>query len=145
MDTSLYSAIMKIIHKNIIFTITAITLFFIATTCDYDWDKDCKNMPKQGVETGEIINNAMLKISLPDDDVTTINLINYHFKEGHIVTSDSLNIFDLKVSFDNGANYHPIDFSKYAVLGKMEGGGCQVVFDRDVTKDVKNKKYIPFC
>jgi len=44
---------MKKIKQNTIFFFASITLFFVATTCDYDWDKDCKNMPKQGVETGE--------------------------------------------------------------------------------------------
>jgi len=89
-------------------------------------------MPRQiAGGTGEIMNNVLLKS-------------NYHSsKEGQVVTSDSLNFLNVTVSFDNGATYIPIDFSKYTLLGKYAvGNSWDVFFDRSVTKDVKKQKYI---
>ena len=125
--------------RNIIFIITII--FFFIISCKRD---DCKKMPEQIIGTGEIINNAIVR------DISRIP------KTDYIITSDSLNVFNipalssdsiivinLTVSFNNGTTYQPIDFSQYTILGKYaEAGGCKVVFDRNVTKNIENKKYI---
>jgi len=67
--------------------------------------KAVKKMPEQIIGTGEIINNACVKHVTVDS------------KTDYIITSDSENIFDLVVSFDNGTTFQPIDFAKYTVLG----------------------------
>jgi len=122
---------MKNIIQSTVF-ITMIILSFGTTSCN-DMYKGCKNMPDQIIGTGEIIHNAIVWYSTFD---------NYNEpKEGQIITSDSLNIFNLVVSFDNRATFIPIDFSKYTVLGKYADGGCRVVFDRNVTKNIEKKKY----
>jgi len=110
----------------------ALIIFFSATSCRYDMYKGCDSMPQQTVGTGEIIQNARLKgqfglSSSPKEQV---------------VTSDSLNIFSLEVSFDNGETYQSIDFSEYTVLGLSVSGRCWVVFDRNVTKNVERQTYI---
>ena len=92
--------------------------------------KAVKKMPEQIIGTGEIINNACVKHVTVDS------------KTDYIITSDSENIFDLTVSFDNRATYQTIDFSQYSVLGKYADEGCKVVFDRNVTKNVIQQKYI---
>ena len=107
-------------------------MLFCLISCDKLGYNHCKNMPKQiAGGTGEIINNVLLKS-------------NYHSsKEGLVITSDSLNFLNVTVSFDNGATYNPIDFSQYTLLGKYAVGNSRAVFfDRNVTKDVKNQKYI---
>ena len=121
-------------NQFVLFIITTI-LFFVTISCDNDMYKGCKNMPEQIIGTGEIINNAAVWYS--NLDFTTFNS-----KEGLIITSDSLNIFDLLVSFDNRTTYNPIDFSKYTVLGQSTSGSCRVVFDRNVIKNTELKKYI---
>jgi len=126
---------MKNFCLNIIFPIV-VTLLFIATSC---LDKKCKNMPEQIIGTGEII-NALIWYKILD--TTTINLINSNSNKDFIITSDSLNIFDLRVSFDNGENFQSIDFSQYSVLGKYAIGKCNVVFNRNVSKNIEKQKYI---
>jgi hypothetical protein len=59
-----------------------------------------------------------------------------------IINSDSTNVYHLKVSFDSGTTFNPIDFSKYTVLGNYATGECWAVFDRHVTKNIKQQKYI---
>ncbi len=41
--------------------------------------------------------------------------------------------YDLKVSFDNGYTYVPIDWTKYSVLNFPVTAGCNTHFERDVT------------
>jgi len=113
---------------------TILTLFFFSfASCDrIPFNKYCRNMPR-AIEggTGEIINNVLFE------------KIYVVLKEGQIITSDSLNIFGLTISFDNGVTYIPIDFSKYSVLGKYaEGNSWELFFDRNVTKNIQKQKYI---
>ena len=110
-----------------------ILLFFVGSC--HDIFNNCKNLPEQTVGTGEIVQDALIWF-----DLTTSFIFNSN--EGHIITSDSENIFDLKVSFNNGTSYHPIDFTQYTVLGKKAEGDCRVFFVRNVTKNVGQKKYI---
>ena len=123
---------MKDVLQNIFFTIV-ILLFVISCT---DMYKGCNNMPEQTVGTGEIVNDALIWFNL------TTNLDIFDSEKGQVITSDSENIFDLVVSFDNGETYQPIDFSKYSVLGKNAVESCRVVFDRNVTKHAAQQKYI---
>ena len=123
----------------IIIYITAIVLFCVAS-CDDDMFQGCNNMPEQIIGTGDIIHNARVWYS--SFDITTINLIESNSREGLVITSDSENVFDLTVSFDNGATYRPIDFSQYSVLGKYAAEGCRVVCDRNVNKKIEQQKYI---
>ena len=119
---------MKNICQNVILIML---LFFTTISCKESYK--CRKMPEQTMVMGEIMQNAMI-----------VDL-GYRTKpkEGQIITSDSLNIFDLVVSFDNGETKNPIDFSKYTVLGKFADGGCRaIVALQDVTKYTELKKYI---
>ena len=100
----------------------------------------CKNMPEQTIGTGEIIMNALVWYS--NLDLSTIELINSNSKNNQIIASDSENIFGLVVSFDNGESFQPIDFSQYTVFGKYADGSCRVIFEKNITKKVEQKKYI---
>jgi len=116
----------------LIFSVLLILLFSVS--CNSDYSKKCKKMPKQTIGTGEIIPNAYI-------GNTTLDLSSKP-KEGQIINSDSLNFFNLVVSFDNGATFNPIDFSRYTLLGKYAAAGCIVVFDRNVTKHTEISKYV---
>jgi len=122
---------MKTTYQATIYTLLIILTF--GTSSCIDMYKSCKNMPEQIVGTGEIIDNTLFKMPL---DISSSP------QEGQVITSDSLNIFNLEVSFDNGGTYMAIDFSEYTVLGKYASGGCHVVFDRNVTKNIEKKQYI---
>jgi len=128
--------------KNLMKFTIAITLFFVVMSC-YDMYKGCKNMPEQNIGTGEIINNAIvsdLNVIPKIDYIITSDSQNVFYISS--LFSDSVKVFNLTVSFDNGSTYQPIDFSRYSVLGKYTDGDCRVVFDRNVTKNVESKKYI---
>lgn len=121
--------------KNLcfIYVILIVTFFSFMSCNDAIDSKHCINMPnaKEGAGTGEIINNVLFKQSR-----------NYeNLQEGQVITSDPFDNFFL-VSFDNGATYNPVDFSKYSLLGKYAEGDCTAFFYRDVSKDAKKKKYI---
>jgi len=94
-------------------------------------------MPKQVIGTGEIIPDAkvVFDVSVPTD-------INLPTPKEMIITSDSLNIYNAMVRFDNGTTYNPIDFSQYTVLAHYTSGGCYAVFERKVTKNFEKQKYI---
>ena len=93
-------------------------------------------LPEQIIGTGEIISNA--KVS------TNKHLNEIPQKEvGKCIQSDSQNIDSLWVSFDGGMYYQTIDFSKYSVLEKeVNTGGCSVVIERNVSKNIKHKKIL---
>lgn len=110
-----------------ILTLLLVMMFF-AMGCD----KRCV-LPPQIIGTGEIIPNALVV----SQTYTTWEMTS---KE-HVIKADSQNVYNLKVSFDNGSTYVPIDFNQYTLLGKHASGGCQVVFERNVTKDDVQKKY----
>lgn len=94
-------------------------------------NKHCE-LPTQIIGTGEIVSNAL--VSQP--------LITWVMKEQeHIIKADSQNIFNLKVSFDNGNTYDNIDFNKYTLLGKYARENCKATFERNVTKNDSQKKY----
>ncbi|HON20432.1 MAG TPA: hypothetical protein PLW70_03765 [Bacteroidales bacterium] len=92
-------------------------------------------LPKEVIGTGEIVSNALV----PHPEKIPLNLRNGNF----CIREDSLNIYNLQVSFDGGNYYEAIDFSKYTVLGKYtNGGGCSVVYERNVSKNISNKKIL---
>jgi hypothetical protein len=104
-------------------------IFLIATLSCIK--KNCE-VPKQIIGTGEIVSTA--KVSHP---LTTWVMRD---KE-HIIQSDSQNVYNLQVSFDDGKTYDSIDFNKYTLLGKYASEGCEVTFQRNVTKNDSEKKY----
>ncbi len=112
--------------KNLI--LLSLVMIF-AISCNTD--NNCE-VPKQIIGTGEIVSNAL--VSQP--------LITWEMKDNeHVIRTDSENIFNLKVSFDNGNNYDSIDFDKYTILGKYANEKCKVTFERHVTKDDTQEKY----
>ena len=123
---------MKNNRKKAIITITTI-MFLAASACNNIY-KGCKNMPEQTEGTGLIIKNAIIGFK-------TLDILG-NSDEGLVITSESQNDFNLVVSFDYGESYNPIDFTKYTVLGKYADEGCDVVFDRDVSKYNEQQKYI---
>ena len=120
--------------KNLIYTILLI-VFFISTSCNkLDGNKGYKKFPEQIIGTGEIIPNAMINYGTSTNSKSSGG--------ERIITSDSLNVHSLVVSFDGGASYIPIDFSQYSILGKYAEGDSRVVFERNVTKSIEKQKYI---
>jgi len=126
---------MNNIKQYLVYTIFVLMLFSLISCGGFGFEH-CKNMPKE-IEggTGEIISNAMIRHPAFIASKSSSN-------EGAIITSDSLNSSNLVVSFDNGVTYSPIDFSQYTLLGKYAEGHCMAFFDRNVTKNIKKKKYI---
>ncbi len=111
-------------------------LIILLTGIFWSCEKLCV-LPEQIVGTGEIISNAK------------VSTVNKHLNEipqkeaGKCIQSDSQNIDNLQVSFDGGMYYQTIDFSKYSVLEKgVNTGGCSVVFERNVSKNIKHKKIL---
>ncbi|MDR2928417.1 MAG: hypothetical protein LBV41_09520 [Cytophagaceae bacterium] len=125
--------------KNAIIIIVAV-LLFVAASCLNTY-KGCKNMPEQLIGTGEIIDNALIDSDEPFD-IFLIDEYQVLSDERLIINSDSANIYHLRVSFDSGITFNPIDFSKYTVLGNYAEGACRAVFDRHVTKNIEQQKYI---
>lgn len=103
----------------------------IALTISCKKDRNCE-LPKQIIGTGEIVSNAL--VSQP--------LITWDMKnQEHIIKADSQNVFNLKVSFDNGNTYDTIDFNQYTLLGKYTRENCKATFERDVRKNDAQKEY----
>ncbi|MFQ3580146.1 MAG: hypothetical protein SNJ71_08425 [Bacteroidales bacterium] len=93
-------------------------------------------VPEQIIGTGEIIPNGLVLYK-------TSTLITWEMmRKDYVIRADSQNVVNLHVSFDNGTTFIPIDFNKYSVLGKYASGQCKVTFERNVTKDDSQKKYI---
>ena len=58
--------------------------------------------------------------------------------------------YDIKVSFDNGYTYVPVDWNKYSVLSFPVTAGCNTYFNREVdirpsTQSVKYKISVESC
>ena len=103
-----------------------LNLLLLFSSCKENCD-----VPVQIIGTGEIVENAL--VSQP--------IITWDMKaKEHIIQTDSQNIYDLSVSFDDGNTFDSIDFSKYTLLGKYASEGCRVSFERNVTKDNLDKK-----
>ncbi len=114
--------------KPKIFTLFLMILFASLSSCNKD--KNCE-LPKQIIGTGEIVSNAIVYQSS----------ISWEMKDNdQIIQSDSQNVYALQVSFDNGLTYGNIDFSQYTLLGKFAREGCNVTFERNVSKDAAQKK-----
>ena len=126
---------MKKIFKNIVFTIIVILIFNVPS-CQEKLDiyKVCNNIPEQIIGTGLIVSDALI----PYINESNFSLI----KEYYIINSEEENIHNIKVSYDNGQNFEPIDFVHYTVLGKHTQSGCIVRWLRDVSKNDKLKKYV---
>jgi len=122
---------MKRINPFLFTLFIIIVIGFISCNAPFE---GCKKMPKQITGTGEIISNARIGFSELDYSGRTPKEV--------VITSDSLNIYNALVSFDEGATYNPIDFSKYTVLAHNTNGGCYSVFERNVTKNIEKQKYI---
>ncbi|HOG18813.1 MAG TPA: hypothetical protein PKW37_00015 [Salinivirgaceae bacterium] len=111
-----------------------ILLFAIFSLVACNKETNCRDkLPKQIIGTGEIVSNAL--VSRP---LTTWAMSNYE----HVIRTDSQNVFSLKVSFDNGNTYDSIDFNQYTLLGKYASEACRATFERNVTKDDSQKKYL---
>ena len=127
-------------------TMTILTMV-IATSC-YDPHKGCDNMPEQTVGTGLIIQNVKYRHTIFDTIYTPTQTVLFSVKDpdyrgDKIITSESQNIHGLELSFDDGATYQPIDFTKYTILGKYaDKGACMAVFNRNVTKNAEQQKYV---
>ncbi len=104
----------------------SIVLIMICLGCE----KKCKESSHSG--TGEIIANALIKE--PFSEIVRDDNI-------YVIQADSQNVFDLEVSFDGGSTYDSINFQEYTLLGRYAAGqGCDVYFDRNVTKNEEGKK-----
>lgn len=97
--------------------------------CILSCKKQC-DVPTQIIGSGEILNNANVTFH-PD---TASKTITWELRREHIIQSDTQNIYNLVVSFNN-ENIENIDFKKYTVLGKYTTGQCKVTFERNVTKN----------
>ena len=105
-------------------------IFFMLSSISCIQDKKC-DLPAQIIGSGEIVSNALVDQPLINWEIS---------KFEHVIQTDSQNVFNLKVSFDNGATYGTINFNQYTLLGKYASGGCQVVYEREVSKiDVAKK------
>lgn len=63
------------------------------------------------------------------------NAIVYGFNSGgesYVIHNETAG-FDLKVSFDNGFSYQPIDFTKYSALNFPIVAGCNTHYIREVS------------
>lgn len=110
--------------KNIFFLI----IIFLSLSCK----KECE-LPEETIGSGLIVSNGSI--------IDTTLFLGIESKD-YVIRTDSQNVFNLKVSFDNNLTKDSIDFSKYTVLGKYASGQCRVVFERDVSKNKEQKKYI---
>jgi len=109
------------------------TILFILISIMFSCNnKNNCDLPLQVIGSGEIISNGLVS-----NPLTTFEMKSHT----HIINDTSQNIFNLKVSFDGGLNYVPIDFSQYTLLGIYTREDCQVRFERNVYKDITNKKY----
>jgi len=104
--------------------------FAMAFSMSCNKDKNC-DLPTQIIGTGEIVSSGLVYQPL-----ITWDMKNYE----HIIRTDSQNVFNLKVSFDNGDNYDTVDFSQYTLLGKYARGNCKAIFERNATKNEMQKK-----
>jgi len=115
-------------------TIFVILLGLLLFSCE----KKCK-LPDRTIGTGEIVSDALVR----ETNWWELLGFNSYSREGYIINSEEENIFDLKVSYDDGQTFEPIDFTIYTVLGKKaSGGGCGIIFVRDVSKNDILKKYV---
>jgi len=107
--------------------IAILCIIVFATSCN----RKCE-LPVQTIGTGEIISTALVQQPL----------ITWEMRDNeHIIKTKSENIFDLKVSFDDGVTFDTIDFNKYTLLGKYAHESSRVSFVREVTKNETLKKY----
>lgn len=112
--------------KNLILSL------LLSFTFSCNKDKSCE-LPTQIIGTGEIVSNALISQAL----------ISWEMKSNeYIIKAASQNVFNLKVSFDNGNTYDTIDFNQYTLLGKYARENCKVTFDRNITKNDAQKKYL---
>ena len=120
-------------RQCIILLITAILTIAITGCRRYEYCQCDKKLPPS-TSSGLIISNAKLKIADPKTN---------DYFSGVIINEESANEnYTYQVSFDDGATYNNVDFSKYTILGYPIMGGGHISFGKDVTKDVANKKYI---
>jgi hypothetical protein len=121
--------------KRIISLISLVAIAFVMTIgCRrYEYCQCDKKLPAS-TSSGIIIENAKLNINDPKTgEYFTELVINEESLQGEN---------SYKVSFDDGATFDNIDFSKYTILGYPILGGGRTSYNKNVTKDVTNKKYI---
>ena len=118
--------------KNLIIIVFAVLLLSSCKKKDDDVEIPTCDLPEQTVGSGEIIQNALVDAINPDSFSTG--------NGGDIIRSDSENVYNLMVSYDQGVSYDSIDFDQYTVLGKSASGTCTAVFDRHVSRDTVAKK-----
>lgn len=93
---------------------------------------------------------------LPDDSNSGIIISSFEvtnkcvrldeYKDTYIIRTqqeyDSIKIKESSVDTCTEFKPNPIDFETHTLLGFQVGGTCQVSYNRNVTEDIKNKKYI---
>jgi len=112
--------------KSILYLLLAVSIF---SAC-----KKTDELPEQIIGTGEIISNAKVLPGLLSIDYTGIS-------GEYMINTASENIYELMVSYDNGLTLDSINFVKYTLLGQYASGPCNVVFERNVFKNVPAKTY----
>lgn len=111
-------------------------LIILLTGILWSCEKQCV-LPEEEIGTGEIISNASLRMGGANSNELLQKVA------GECIQSDSQNTDNLQVSFDGGIIYKVIDFSKYTVLeNRVTTGGCSVIYERNVSKDITHKKIV---
>lgn len=108
------------------FLLTIVSVTFFAC------NRKCK-LPEQKIGTREIIPFARVLDPLQNLDEK---------EKQYVIQSDSANIFQLQVSFDDIETVEEIDFSNYTLLGLTASGTCNAIFKRDVSRNNATKKVI---
>ena len=108
-------------------------LIILSTFVLFSCDKPC-NLPDQTMGGGEIIQNVLI-VSKASAQTLSLNTQNQY-----VIRSEEENNDSLRVSFDNGITIQPIDFTQYSLLANYADGQCRAIFERNVIRDVMNKK-----
>lgn len=74
--------------------------------------------------------------------VSTLGMLNQDYVIEDEATFNSLAALPSDHADCGNSSIQSIDFERYSLLGLYADGSCDVIFDRNVEQDVKNKKYI---
>jgi len=76
------------------------------------------------------------------DCVATLGMLSRNYVVEDMESFNELSILPSDIAGCESSSIEAIDFKRYALLGLYAEGACNVIFDRDVTQNVENKKYI---
>ncbi|MDR0604903.1 MAG: hypothetical protein LBG80_11435 [Bacteroidales bacterium] len=94
-------------------------------------------------DKGDSASQTGINVIIPNAIVTHPMVTREMREREHVIRSDTENVYQLQVSFDEGKSFQDIDFSQYTLLGKYtSGGGCKVNFERNVSKNMLDKQMI---